>query len=240
MALPFLILSAASREAAFATSAGGYRPGGAHRPVAAALSLAVVGGVGATLMLALVIPAAFEDNLPVSEWVNIPMPADPPADETPVVDQQPRDRTVTMVDQRVDLRTDTSNDFTFETGPLDFGDVTVDPGLGNGGGVVRPVDPPPVPLFRAATRDPRFARSFQPSYPPALERQEIEGRCPVSVTIAPSGRVSAVRDVGCAHELFFSSTQRQAMANWRFRPATRDGVPVESTETLTVTFRIDQ
>lgn len=240
MALPFLILSAASREAAFATNTGGYRPGGAHRPFAAALSLAIAGGIGATLMLALVIPKAI-DEIVDEPWTTITVPAakPDPIDDTPVVDQQPRDRTVTMVDRRVDLRTDSSNDFTFETGPLDFGDVTVDPGLGNGGGVVRPVDPPPAPVFRAATRDPRFSRSFQPSYPPALERQEIEGRCPVSVTVAASGRVSAVRDLGCAHALFFSSTQRQAMANWRFRPATRDGAPIESTETLTVTFRID-
>ncbi len=167
------------------------------------------------------------------------MPVDPPVDNKPVVEQPVRDRTVTMTETRFDPLPD-NREFVFEAGPLDIGEVTIDPGLGNGGGVFRPVDPPPVPVFRAATRDPRFARSFQPSYPPALERQEIEGRCPVSVTIAPSGRVSAVRDNGCAHELFFSATQRQAMANWRFRPATRDGVPIESTETLTVTFRIDQ
>lgn len=235
MALPFLILSAASREAAFATNVGGYRPGGAHRPFAAALSLAIAGGVGATLMLALVIPEFAGRSLDPIDATNIPIPPKPTVDD-PVVDQPVRDRTVTLTETRFDPLLDTSRDFTFETRPIDFGEVTVDPGFGSGGGIVRPVDPPPV--LRDATRDMRFSRDFQPAYPSAREREGIEGRCPVTVTIAPSGRVSRVVSNGCADSAFFAATERQALNRWRFRPATRDGVAVESTQDIAVTFQM--
>lgn len=242
MALPFLILStAADRRLALADGPSHYRPSGSGRTLSAALAIGIAGGVGATLMLALVVPAII-DQPPgtfVTRNIPLPKPADPVIEPVPQP-QEVRERTVTTVDPLVRLPQLTDTRMTLPPTLPDYGDVTVDPGRGLGTGIVRPVDPPPAPLFVDAVRDPRFARSFQPAYPPALERQEIEGRCPVSVTVAPTGRVSAIRDNGCAHELFFNSTRRQALSDWRFRPATRDGIAVESTQTLTVTFRIDR
>ncbi|RSU21387.1 hypothetical protein CA223_08115 [Sphingomonas koreensis] len=34
------------------------------------------------------------------------------------------------------------------------------------------------------------------------------------------------------------ATRRQALARWRFKPATRDGVPVEGWKTMTLRFQI--
>jgi periplasmic protein TonB len=38
---------------------------------------------------------------------------------------------------------------------------------------------------------------------------------------------------------FAKATEKQALNSWRFKPATRDGVPVEDWQTLTVRFDIN-
>lgn len=237
MALPFLILSAASREAAFATNVGGYRPGGAHRPVAAALSLTIAGGIGAALVFALVAPSIEEFFPAPMTGTNIPVePVEP--EPTPQPTAQPPVSIITGVRPLVEVPRFTPpviGEIVPDPGPLT---TVIPPDFGNGGGVV--IAPPHVPVFRTATRNSRYADRFQPAYPPAMERQEIEGRCPVNVTISASGRVTAVRDNGCANETFFNATQRQAMSNWRFNPATRDGLAVESTQDIAVKFEIRQ
>jgi len=38
---------------------------------------------------------------------------------------------------------------------------------------------------------------------------------------------------------FFEATRTQALRHWRFQPATRDGIPVESWRTMTVKFKLE-
>ncbi|HEY0116760.1 MAG TPA: TonB family protein [Allosphingosinicella sp.] len=87
--------------------------------------------------------------------------------------------------------------------------------------------------------DPRFAGAMQPPYPPSEQRQEREGQVRVRVTIGPDGRVIAADKVSATSDDFWRVTQRQALSRWRFRPATLDGRPVQSSKTLTVHFRLD-
>lgn len=106
----------------------------------------------------------------------------------------------------------------------------------------RPIDPPrptPPPVRVAAQFDPRFAGAMQPPYPVAEERAEREGSVSVRVTIAPTGRVTAVTRLSATSDAFWRVTERQALGSWRFRPATLDGRPVEGEKTLTVHFRLD-
>ena len=103
-----------------------------------------------------------------------------------------------------------------------------------------PVDPPPlprVPVRLGARPDPRFAGAFQPAYPPAMLRQEREGSCTVHVAIDSGGRVIGVTPVS-GDPAFCAATQRQALAKWRFRPATEDGLAVPSERDMTVQFRM--
>lgn len=238
MALPFLILSTASRAPALAAGPSVYRPGGAHRTLSAAAAVAIAGGVGASLMLALVAPTIVKDIGTTEIW-NVPADPVPPKPE-PQVDkpEEPSRSVITTTPNKPLVDSDTTLEVIPDPlPPLDPGPVV---GTGTtGGGIVLP-EPPHVPVFRDATRDPRFAGRFQPDYPASRIRDGIEGRCPVTVTIAPSGRVSDVASNGCDDEAFFAATQRQALRHWRFQPATRDGVPVQSTQSLTVTFRLDQ
>ncbi|MET0365558.1 MAG: TonB family protein [Sphingobium sp.] len=112
--------------------------------------------------------------------------------------------------------------------------------LGGTGSFVDPVKPVDVapPVMAEARPDPRFASGFQPAYPAAMLRLQVEGNVTVRVTIGPDGRVLDVALVSAVDPAFFEATKRQALSRWRFTPATRDGVPITSERVMTVRFRL--
>lgn len=144
-----------------------------------------------------------------------------PAPPRPTVDQPP-----VMVD-------------TVPTGPaFTPGDPvtvegTVATGSGSGGGIAIE---PPAPVFVEPVVDPRFARDFQPPYPADQQREGREGLVKVRVLIGTDGRVKAVEPVSAASDSFLDATRRHALAKWRFRPATRDGMPIERWRLMRVNF----
>lgn len=112
-------------------------------------------------------------------------------------------------------------------------------GLGGAGGTIDPpYVPPPVPVLTDAAPDPRFASLFQPPYPPRLQRLDIEGKVVLKVLIGADGRVRDVQIVYADDDGFAEVTERQALTKWRFKPATRDGTPVETWKQMTVRFEI--
>jgi len=127
--------------------------------------------------------------------------------------------------------------------PITGSDETV-PGTGDGGGVViqprvEPTPTPtPAPVLTEAMPLPSAARDFQPPYPPQLLRTGVEGKAVVRVLIGLDGRVKQVAVISADDPLFADATERQALRRWRFRPATRDGVAVETWKQLTVRFEI--
>jgi periplasmic protein TonB len=104
--------------------------------------------------------------------------------------------------------------------------------------VIERILPPSV--FRSAARDPKFARHFQPAYPVGLLQREIEGKATIKVLIGTDGRVRQANVVSATHADFGKAAQKQALNEWRFTPATRDGKPVEDWQTLTVRFDINE
>lgn len=104
---------------------------------------------------------------------------------------------------------------------------------------IEPKQPdPPAPVIVGAQPDPAFAGAFQPPYPPQLLRIGVEGKVVVKVLIGIDGRVKQLVVLSADDRLFADATERQATRRWRFKPATRDGVPVESWKQLTVRFEI--
>ena len=97
--------------------------------------------------------------------------------------------------------------------------------------------PKPLPLV-GAQQDPRFARDYQPEYPAQELRAERDGSVSVRVLIGADGRVKAVEQVSATSNAFFEATRRQALAKWRFKPATRGGIPQESWKTMSVRFEL--
>jgi len=108
-----------------------------------------------------------------------------------------------------------------------------------------PAPPPPLPdppaprapvIVTARLTSPPSA--LQPAYPAAMRRAGTEGSVTVRVRIGTDGRVREVQLVSATHDQFFEATRRQALRGWRFRPATRDGVAIESWQQQTVVFRM--
>ncbi|MDT8760686.1 energy transducer TonB [Sphingomonas psychrotolerans] len=98
--------------------------------------------------------------------------------------------------------------------------------------------PPPLPPLVAAEQDPRFARDFQPAYPSSELRAQRDGAVRIRILIGTDGRVKAAEPVSATSDAFFEATRRQALAKWRFKPATRGGVPQESWKIMNVRFEI--
>jgi len=96
----------------------------------------------------------------------------------------------------------------------------------------------PAPVLVDARPDTRFMESFQPPYPAAMLRLQLEGKVTVRVTIGPDGRVQDIALISAPDPAFFEATRRQALSRWRFTPATRDGMPVASEKVMSVTFRL--
>ena len=169
----------------------------------------------------------------------IELPKDPP----PLI-EKPQIKPKTPTQQRVidpppplrpeatDPIAPTKNEFVLPSSPTGReGGVT-----GGTGTVTPPIAPPHVPVLIGAQNDPRFARALQPDYPPGEKRMGNEGRVTVRVLIGVDGRVKQVEMVSAASDAFFAATRKQALEKWRFKPATRDGIPEESWRTMSVTF----
>lgn len=171
----------------------------------------------------------------------IQIPIDPPPPVDPAPKQKPSVLQKTQpAPKPVDATTSpipaTSDDFAtpITTGTIDgVGTMPIETIL------PPPPLPPAPPVLREAAVDPRYAAALQPDYPAGERRAGNEGKVTVRVLIGTDGRVHQVERVSAASDAFFTATQRQAMSKWRFTPATRDGVPIESWRTMTVRFEME-
>lgn len=207
-----------------------------RHPLAMSAAIAINAAAVTALMLAktgvIAIPPTVITAYPV------PMPSPPPEHVDPPKERQraPEQRPIF---QPRPIAPDASKD-----GPVIAS--TKDPGIDPG--TYPPFDPGPKiepkpseplpPVTVGAEPDARFARDFQPPYPPQLLHTGVEGKAVIKVLIGTDGRVKQVAIVSADDPLFADASERQALRRWRFRPATRDGVPVESWKQMTVRFQI--
>ena len=99
-----------------------------------------------------------------------------------------------------------------------------------------PLQPPPAPVRKAARL---ISGDLEPPYPISEQRAGEEGSVTVRLAIGPNGKVIRAEKVRATSDAFFQATQRHALRNWRFKPATLDGRPVESSTVMTVHFKLD-
>jgi TonB family protein len=78
----------------------------------------------------------------------------------------------------------------------------------------------------------------EPTYPPLLQRQRIEGDVGVRVSLAADGSVRDVEIVRAAQDQAFNDAALEAAKSERFSPETHDGQPVPTSITYTYRFRI--
>ena len=90
------------------------------------------------------------------------------------------------------------------------------------------------------TKAKRKGAERKPPYPATLHSQGIEGDVPVLVTIDASGKVTKVKILKESPYPEFNEAARAYALSDEFEPATRDGVPMETTLTYTVKFRLEE
>lgn len=201
-----------------------------RHPVAALLAVALPAALVAVAALSPMIVVPPPKSEPLTGTL-IELPKPPPPE--PAEDARPTPKTASAT-ETVAPRV--------ETVPLDNDRVVVGPVIPD----ARPADPgppaiaadPPAPKLVLAELDARFAGAFQPDYPAREQRRGVEGVVKVRVLIGTDGRVKAVELVSSDSPGFFEETKRRALSKWRFRPATRGGVPEESWKVMTVRFQI--
>jgi len=86
---------------------------------------------------------------------------------------------------------------------------------------------------------PAYGANPRPPYPLAARRLGIEGRVLLEVVVRPDGRAARVSvRKSSGYPMLDTSAAGTVRTRWRFIPARRGGVPVESTVTVPIRFRI--
>lgn len=209
-------------------------------PVSLTVALAINGGLLAAMLLAGSMATRIVNEDPALITTHIPLPPDPPTVEPePVRQLDPEPAPLPFVPRPV-VPLSQPDQPVFASDPLlPVAPPPSLPGTAGGTGTATTVEPvKPAPVLVDAAPDPRFANAFQPDYPAAERRAERDGLVTVRVRIGTDGRVGAVEPVRATSDAFLDATRRHALSRWRFRPATRDGVAVESWRTMTVRFEM--
>ena len=107
---------------------------------------------------------------------------------------------------------------------------------------------PPPPANRRATRIPTGAgkvvrpkplKRVEGKYPEVYRAQNIEDTVKVRVWLDAKGKITRAKVVGPSKHAEFNKAALAAAKQWKFEPATRDGVPFATDQILTFTFRLD-
>ena len=173
---------------------------------------------------------------------HIPLPKDPPPVPPPPKQKTqdlPQHKSVITRPDPI-IKSEPKSTFTLsDEKPVEISWNTTPPGKI----VIPPSDPPPPPkpmpdpVRMEARLDPRS--ELLPDYPAEEQRAEREGNVTIRVFIGADGRVKRAEKVAAASKAFWRATERHAIRNWRFKPATLDGSPVESVKVMTVRFVLD-
>jgi len=86
---------------------------------------------------------------------------------------------------------------------------------------------PPVAIYREA-----------PAYPPAVRAIGIEGTVEVSLTVLQDGSVGWVRVVRAEPRGYFEQAAAEGVRQWRFKPASANGEPIECRMRTRVRFAL--
>jgi periplasmic protein TonB len=111
-------------------------------------------------------------------------------------------------------------------------------------GSIEPTPPVPIlvpnPIETSAFVDNRHKGDLQPQYPLGAQREGLEGKVSIRVLVGVDGRVKSVEPISFTDERFLKATREQAIRKWRFVPATSDGKPVESWQTMSIRFEMPE
>ncbi|WP_294121423.1 energy transducer TonB [Sphingomonas sp.] len=120
---------------------------------------------------------------------------------------------------------------------LDQGPPIRDILAGSGTAII--ADPPRHVPVKLGPRIAMSEQALKPPYPLDKIRDQEEATLRLRLTIDPRGRVIAVDPVGKADPSFLEAARRHILKAWRYKPATEDGVAVQSTTVISLSFRLE-
>jgi protein TonB len=85
---------------------------------------------------------------------------------------------------------------------------------------------------------PEIVESVTPEYPPEAFEEGIEGRTVLAVVVDSEGKVTRVGIAESSGREDFDAAAREALVQWKFRPAERDGEPVEMQMLVPIEFAL--
>ncbi|WP_168735174.1 energy transducer TonB [Pseudothauera rhizosphaerae] len=94
--------------------------------------------------------------------------------------------------------------------------------------------------FSAARFDAAYLHNPEPAYPQASRRRGEEGQVVLRVRVLASGRAGEVEIAESSRYPRLDHAARQAVAEWRFEPAHRGDVPVDSWLRVPAVFRLEE
>jgi len=101
-----------------------------------------------------------------------------------------------------------------------------------------PTDRPPIKLrVSQGVMDSNIVHRVEPVYPPEARRNHIQGTVLLQATIGRDGRIRNLRLISGPPELTEASVG--AIEQWRYRPYTLNGEPVEVDTTIDVIFTLN-
>jgi general secretion pathway protein A len=83
-----------------------------------------------------------------------------------------------------------------------------------------------------------LAKYVRPVYPPTAKENRFEGDVSLEVNIATDGNVAGVNVL--SGNPLLAQAAKDAVRQWRYRPALLHGTPIEAEEKIIVTFRLGQ
>ncbi|MEI7037539.1 energy transducer TonB [Fulvimonas yonginensis] len=96
------------------------------------------------------------------------------------------------------------------------------------------------PAAAPVLTEPVLIKAVQPRYPTLARRSNQEGWVIVSYNIDTEGNVNNVRVVDAQPRHLFDREATDAVERWKFKPATRNGVPVEASRQQRIVFKLNQ
>ena len=107
--------------------------------------------------------------------------------------------------------------------------------------VERSIPPTPAGVYDIAqvTIQPRATRQGAPRYPFELRRANVEGEATIYFIVTRSGEVAQALAVKATDERF-GEAAREAIAKWRFEPASVNGQPVNCAMMVPIVFSLNQ
>ncbi|KAB2921060.1 MAG: energy transducer TonB, partial [Dechloromonas sp.] len=112
--------------------------------------------------------------------------------------------------------------------------------------VAQPVEAPPAPPAPAAPAvsqarfDADYLRNPPPPYPPLSRRMGEEGKVILRVSVNPQGTADAVEVRTSSGSTRLDESALKTVRNWRFIPAKRGEVAVQSWVLVPIIFKLEQ